>query len=150
VVQNAESSASHSHSTRRQGDRPPPNKAPTVQGPPPPNPQGGNKALSVHERVETNVDARATLEARRRDRDEAVSRCYRPHRGGRYDPDHDCSTSPEPPGPASVDIWECNKELIRKRTDIDEHFTREVIQSIVFIFLPLGERVHLTNLVYYY
>ena len=50
----------------------------------------------------------------------------------------------------SVDIWERNKELIRKRTDIGEHFTREVIQSIVFIFLPLGERVHLTNLVYYY
>jgi len=49
-----------------------------------------------------------------------------------------------------VDIWERNKELIRKRTDIGEHFTREVIQSIVFIFLPLGERVHLTNLVYYY
>ena len=34
---------------------------------------------------------------------------------------------------------------IRKRTDIGEHFTREIIQSIVFIFLPLGERVHLTN-----
>ena len=33
-----------------------------------------------------------------------------------------------------VDIWERNKELIRKRTDIGEHFTREVIQSIVFIF----------------
>ena len=49
-----------------------------------------------------------------------------------------------------VDIWERNKELIRKRTDIGEHFTREVIQSIVFIFVPLGERVHLTNLVYYY
>ena len=49
-----------------------------------------------------------------------------------------------------VDIWEHNKELIRKRTDIGEHFTRVVIQSIVFIFLPLGERVHLTNLVYYY
>ena len=44
-----------------------------------------------------------------------------------------------------VDIWERNKELIRKRTDIGEHFTREVIQSIVFIFLPRGERVHLTN-----
>ena len=49
-----------------------------------------------------------------------------------------------------VDIWERNKELIRKRTDIGEHFTREVIQSIVFIFLPVGERVHLTNPVYYY
>ena len=46
---------------------------------------------------------------------------------------------------SGVDIWERNKELIRKRTDICEHFTREVIQSIVFIFLPLGERVHLTN-----
>jgi len=46
---------------------------------------------------------------------------------------------------AYVDIWERNKELIRKRTDIDEHFTREIIQSVVFIFLPLGERVHLTN-----
>ena len=34
----------------------------------------------------------------------------------------------------TVDIWERNKELIRKRTDIGEHFTREVIQSIVFIF----------------
>ena len=44
-----------------------------------------------------------------------------------------------------VDIWERNKELIRKRTDIGEHFTGEIIQSIVFIFLPLGERVHLTN-----
>ena len=42
---------------------------------------------------------RATLEARRRDRDEAESRRYRPRRGGRYDPDHDRSTSPEPPGP---------------------------------------------------
>jgi len=50
----------------------------------------------------------------------------------------------------SVDIWERNKELIRKRMDIGEHFSREVIQSIVFIFLPLGERVHLTNRVYYY
>ena len=49
-----------------------------------------------------------------------------------------------------VDIWERNKELIRKRTDIGEHFTREVIQSIVFIFLPLGERVHLTNQIYCY
>ena len=49
-----------------------------------------------------------------------------------------------------VDISERNKELIRKRTDIGEYFTREVIQSIVFIFLPLGERVHLTNPVYYY
>jgi len=44
-----------------------------------------------------------------------------------------------------VDIWERNKELTRKRMDIGEHFTREIIQSIVFIFLPLGERVHLTN-----
>ena len=44
-----------------------------------------------------------------------------------------------------VDIWERNKELIRKRTDIGEHFTRDVIQSIVFIFLPIGERVHVTN-----
>jgi len=26
-----------------------------------------------------------------------------------------------------VDIWERNKELIRKRMDIDEHFTRYVI-----------------------
>jgi len=43
-----------------------------------------------------------------------------------------------------------NKELIRKRMDIGEHFTREVIQNIVFIFLPLGERVYLTNPVYYY
>ena len=34
----------------------------------------------------------------------------------------------------AVDIWERNKELIRKRTDIGEHFTREVIQSIIFIF----------------
>ena len=33
-----------------------------------------------------------------------------------------------------VDIWERNKELIRKRTDIGEHFTWEIIQSIVFIF----------------
>jgi len=49
-----------------------------------------------------------------------------------------------------VDIWERNKELIRKCTNIGEHFTRDVIESIVFIFLPLGERVHLTNPVYYY
>ena len=27
----------------------------------------------------------------------------------------------------SVDIWERNKELIRKRTNIGEHFTREII-----------------------
>ena len=33
-----------------------------------------------------------------------------------------------------VDIWERNKELIRKRTDIGEHFTREVIQSIVYYY----------------
>jgi hypothetical protein len=34
-----------------------------------------------------------------------------------------------------VDIWERNKELIRKRTDIGEHFTREVIQSYrIYIF----------------
>ena len=51
---------------------------------------------------------------------------------------------------SSVDIWERNKELIRKRTNIGEHFTRDVIQSIVFIFLPLGERLHLTNPAYYY
>ena len=70
-----------------------------MQGPLPPNPQGGNKAPSVHVRVGTNVDVRATLEARRRDRDEAESRRYQPRRGGRYDPDHDRSTSPEPPGP---------------------------------------------------
>ena len=99
MVQNAESFASQSHGTRRQGDRPPPNKAPTVQGPPPPNLQGGYKAPSVHERVGTNVDARATLEARRHDRDEAESRRYRLCRGGRYDPDHDRSTSREPPDP---------------------------------------------------
>jgi len=49
-----------------------------------------------------------------------------------------------------VDIWERNKELIRKRTDIGEHYTWVVIQSIVFIFLPPGERVQLTNPVYYY
>ena len=66
-----------------------------MQGPPPPNPQGGNKAPSIHERIGTNADARATLEARRCDRDEAESRRYRPRRGGRYDR----STSPEPPGP---------------------------------------------------
>ena len=34
----------------------------------------------------------------------------------------------------NVDIWERNKELIRKHTDIGEHFTREIIQSIVYIF----------------
>jgi len=99
VVQNAESSASQSHGTRRQGDRPPPNKAPTVQGLPPPNPQGGNRAPSVHKRVGAEADVRATLEARRRDRDEAESRRYRPRRGSRYNPDHDRSTSREPPGP---------------------------------------------------
>jgi len=40
--------------------------------------------------------------------------------------------------------------MIRKRTDIGEHFTRKVIQSIVFIFLPPGESVHLTNQIYCY
>ena len=40
--------------------------------------------------------------------------------------------------------------MIRKCTDIGEHFTREVIQSIVFIFLPLEEGVHLTNQIYCY
>jgi len=99
VVQNAESSASQSHSTRRQGDRPPPNKAPMVQGLPPSNPQGGNRAPSVHERVGADTDVRATLEARWHDKDETESRRYRPRQGGRYDPDHDCSTSLEPPGP---------------------------------------------------
>jgi hypothetical protein len=39
---------------------------------------------------------------------------------------------------------------IRKHTDIGEHFTRDVSLGIVFIFLPLGERVHLTNQIYYY
>ena len=59
VVQNTESSASQSHDTRarRPGDQPPPNKALTVQGPAPPNQQGGSRAPSVHERVGTNVDA---------------------------------------------------------------------------------------------
>jgi len=33
--------------------------------------------------------------------------------------------------------------MIRKRTDIGEHFTREVI-------LPRGDRVHLTNQIYCY
>ena len=40
--------------------------------------------------------------------------------------------------------------MIRKRTDIGEHFAREVIQSIVFIFLPLEESVHLTKQIYFY
>ena len=40
--------------------------------------------------------------------------------------------------------------MIRKRTDISEHFTREVFQSIVFRFLPLEERVHLTNQIHCY
>jgi len=70
-----------------------------VQGPPPPDPRGGNRAPPIHERVGADADVRATLEARRRNRDEAESRRYRPRRGGRYDPDHDRSTSPEPPGP---------------------------------------------------
>ena len=39
MVLNVESSASQSQSTRRRGDRPPPNKAPTVQGPPPLTPK---------------------------------------------------------------------------------------------------------------
>ena len=101
MVQYAESSTSQSHDTRarRPGDQPHPNKATTVQGLAPPNPQGGAKAPSVHERVGTNVDAQATLESRRRDRDDAESRRYRPRRGGRYDPDHDRSASPEPPCP---------------------------------------------------
>ena len=49
-----------------------------------------------------------------------------------------------------VDIWQRNQKMIRKRTDIGEHFTWEVIQSIVFIFLPLRESMHLTNQIYYY
>ena len=40
--------------------------------------------------------------------------------------------------------------MICKRTDIGEHFTREVIESIVFIFLPLGESVQLANQIYCY
>jgi len=40
--------------------------------------------------------------------------------------------------------------MICKCMDIGEHFTREVIQSIIFIFLPLGESVHLTNQIYCY
>ena len=40
--------------------------------------------------------------------------------------------------------------MIRKRMDIGEHFTREVIQCIVFIFLPLGESMHLANQIYCY
>ena len=50
-----------------------------MQGPMPPNLQGGTKAPSVHERVGTNVDARATLKARRHDWDEGESRWYRLH-----------------------------------------------------------------------
>ena len=64
--------------------------------------------------------------------------------------DHYCRTDHLGRRGNVVDIWERNKELIRKRTDIGEHFTRDVIQSIIFIFLPLGERVHLTNPIYYY
>ena len=45
------------------------------------------------------MDARATLKTRRRDRDEAESWRYRPRRGGRYNPNHDRSTSLEPLGP---------------------------------------------------
>ena len=103
VVQNTESSASQSHDTRARclGDQPPPNKAQNVQGPTPPNPQGGAKAPSVHECVGTNVDVWATLEARRRDRDEAESRRYRPRRGGRYDPEHDRSDALSLWAPAS-------------------------------------------------
>ena len=101
VVQNAESSTSQSHDSRARcpGDQPTLNKAPNVEGLAPPNPQRGAKSPSVHERIGTNVDARATLEARRRDRDEAESRHYRPRRGGRYDPDHDRSASPQPSSP---------------------------------------------------
>jgi len=59
VVQNAKNSTSQSHDTRvrRPRDQPPPNKAPTVQGLAPPNPQGGARAPSIHECVGTNVDA---------------------------------------------------------------------------------------------
>ena len=64
-----------------------------------PNPQGGAKAPSIQERIGTNMDVQATLEARHRDRDDAKYRRYRPRRGGRYDPEHDRSTSPEPLGP---------------------------------------------------
>ena len=101
MVQNTESSTSQSHDTRasRPGDQPPPNKAPSVQGPAPPNPQGGAKAPSVHKRVRGNVHARVTLEAGHRDRDEAESWRYRPRQGGRYDPEHDHNLSPLRPGP---------------------------------------------------
>ena len=55
MVQNAKSSASQHHNA---------------------NPQGGNKAMFVLERVGTNIDARATLDARRRDKDETESQRY--------------------------------------------------------------------------
>ena len=33
----------------------------------------------------------------------------------------------------SVDIWERNKELMRKRTDIGEHFTQE-LSKVSYLF----------------
>ena len=47
------------------------------------------------ERVGTNIDARATLDARRRDKDEAESQRYQPWRAGGTTP----STSPRPSPP---------------------------------------------------
>lgn len=45
------------------------------------------------------MDARATLDTRHHDKDEAESRIYQPQRGARYDLEHDHRTSPEHSGP---------------------------------------------------
>jgi hypothetical protein len=44
-----------------------------------------------------------------------------------------------------------SKEIIRKRTDIVEHFTREISLEYRIYFLPVGESVQKTNpyLTYY-
>ena len=55
---------------------------------------------SVHSRVGAERDARSTLGARQRAREEEDRRRVRhPRRGGRYDDEEDRSLSPDPPGP---------------------------------------------------
>ena len=56
----------------------------------------------VHEHLDLHHDARNTLDAHRRARDderEEASHGYHPRRGGRYDSGEDQSPSPDLPGP---------------------------------------------------
>ena len=67
--------------------------------------QQGDKpctTVPLHERLGLHCDARDTLDARRRARNdvrEGASRGYHPCRGGRYDSGKDQSLSPDLPGP---------------------------------------------------